>query len=544
MKTSSPCSWKCPSALKSREESAADPSSNGRVRAQAVLLGVYVAYLLLFALAPFTPAVDASAPLMELYKRKFEGLAGISRVTAWDIWTNLLLFIPYGFLIVARPAISAYRWWGKLLAASVSAAVLSGAVELGQLLLPRHPSLADIACNTLGGTVGALLRIIFAASGIMRYQPSVLQHRTALALILAGYLLALSAAFSLPLPLSWDFINWNPTFHLQVGNEGSLGRAWHGTIYLVALYDRALSGREVWLNFAAGPFVSSTQSRAREGLILFYDFSEGAGSVVHDRAGLGAPAHLRIHDPWRVQWLTPNGLALREDTVIASQEPPIKLSTWRFSARSELSVEAWIAPGNLSQSGPARIVSYSKDPYQRNFTLGQQAREIIFRLRTPSSGSNGIDPELRTTDGPLDHAVQHLLVTYHDGRETLYVNGVERANLLLRPTALIEVIRGLLGQEFTWPLRSVFVFPLGILTYLCFSAWRPSKPVVGSSLVAALAGIAFVESIRLLTLKTPFDPFFVLVGAATVLASILVAPGFVNVPRDTQPYRGSFTNIQ
>lgn len=59
------------------------------------------------------------------------------------------------------------------------------------------------------------------------------------------------------------------------------------------------------------------------------------------------------------------------------------------------------------------------------FTLGQAGRNIVVRLRTPLSGSNGTWPELRTTDNPLTTDVQHLVVTYGNGIETLYMNGEE-----------------------------------------------------------------------------------------------------------------------
>jgi len=42
-----------------------------------------------------------------------------------------------------------------------------------------------------------------------------------------------------------------------------------------------------------------------------------------------------------------------------------------ISATGEYSIEAWLAPANVSQDGPARIVSYSAGAMARNFTLGQ-----------------------------------------------------------------------------------------------------------------------------------------------------------------------------
>ncbi len=49
-----------------------------------------------------------------------------------------------------------------------------------------------------------------------------------------------------------DFSVWPSTHSFGVGNEISLDRAYHGTVHLVAVYDRALSGAEVDQNLAAG----------------------------------------------------------------------------------------------------------------------------------------------------------------------------------------------------------------------------------------------------------------------------------------------------
>ena len=51
--------------------------------------------------------------------------------------------------------------------------------------------------------------------------------------------------------LRGDFSTWE-LFPLLIGNEIDLNRQWRGTLYLVALYDHALSPKEVKANFAAG----------------------------------------------------------------------------------------------------------------------------------------------------------------------------------------------------------------------------------------------------------------------------------------------------
>lgn len=499
------------------------------------LLGVYLAYLLFFTLAPFTAAVDSSLSLTQLYDQKFEGLDGFSGVSLWDIVTNILLFIPYGFLVVSLPAVSASPWWIKVLLASVSAGLLSFTIEVCQLFLPRAPSVVDVSFNAVGGIAGGLVGSVRGGAVIrlMRQGWTPFRSRTSLALLIAGYLLTLFASFSLPLPLAPDFSNWDPHYPFQLGNEASLGRPWLGEIYLVALYDRALNRGEVWSNFTAGPFNPAAHKRIGEGVIALYDFTEGSGDLVHDRAVSGTPLNLRIRDPRHVRWLTPRGIAIREGTIMTSSGSPTKLSTGRLSSRNELSVEAWVVPANLSQRGPARIVSYSKDPQQRNFTLDQQERDLVFRLRTPISGSNGTNPELRTRDQPLSLALQHLVATYQNRRETLYLNGTEHGIAFLRAKiTLSDRVLDLLGYELKWPMWSLSVFTLGVLLYIFLKRqMRRSQHVACVSVITALATLALLVGIRMMMLKSAVEPSFVLVTVSTALLSVLVA---VRVNRSIQ----------
>lgn len=53
--------------------------------------------------------------------------------------------------------------------------------------------------------------------------------------------------------LSGTLAAWEATAVLYVGNEAALNRAWHGTLRLLAVYDRALAPAEIQQNFAAGP---------------------------------------------------------------------------------------------------------------------------------------------------------------------------------------------------------------------------------------------------------------------------------------------------
>lgn len=89
---------------------------------------------------------------------------------------------------------------------------------------------------------------------------------------------------------------------------------------------------------------------------------------------------------------------------------------------NELTIEATLRPDNLTQGGPARIVTFSSNASSRNFTLGQQADQLIVRLRTPKAGDNGTSPETPLCRLKAGEAT-HVVVSYRPGRLICWANG-------------------------------------------------------------------------------------------------------------------------
>lgn len=88
----------------------------------------------------------------------------------------------------------------------------------------------------------------------------------------------------------------------------------------------------------------------------------------------------------------------------------------------QLTIEALVVPDNVQQFGPARMISFSSDAYQRNFTLGQDRGRFVLRLRTPVTGENGMKPETFLCPAKAGVA-QHLVVSYSPGRLTCCLDG-------------------------------------------------------------------------------------------------------------------------
>lgn len=179
-----------------------------------------------------------------------------------------------------------------------------------------------------------------------------------------------------------DLSNWDAGYRLALADELSRDRGWRGAYHYAALYNRALSPSEIAAHDAAGA------PQPADGLLARYAFDEGEGTVVRDVSGLEPPLDLLIAEPdaaaWREDGLHVNGAAL-----IATQEPAARL-TEAVRETNAFTLEAWVTPAELVQSGPARVITLSSDISSRNFTLGHSGTAWQTRFRTTETNENGL----------------------------------------------------------------------------------------------------------------------------------------------------------
>ena len=172
-------------------------------------------------------------------------------------------------------------------------------------------------------------------------------------------------------------------------------------------------------------FRYSASRRVLRGLVALYGFEEGEGTAVADTSGFDTPLDLTVRNANAVTWV-PGGLAVKASTIIASQEAATKLIQ-ACRLVNAITIEAWLTPASLTQRGPARIVSLSKNPLRRLFTLGQQHATYDVRLRTTKAGLNGDSPSL-TTSAAVEPKLTHIVYTRDPaGVARVYVNGAFRA---------------------------------------------------------------------------------------------------------------------
>jgi Concanavalin A-like lectin/glucanases superfamily len=120
------------------------------------------------------------------------------------------------------------------------------------------------------------------------------------------------------------------------------------------------------------------------------------------------------------------GVLLAGGAYLRSAAPATNLSKALMDA-GDFSVEVILRPGNLTQNGPARIVSISQDPGLRNFTIGQEGAGVHVRLRTTKTDGQG-QPELQVPN-VLTGEGQHILFVRRGEDHVLYVDGKEAGRL-------------------------------------------------------------------------------------------------------------------
>lgn len=227
-----------------------------------------------------------------------------------------------------------------------------------------------------------------------------------------------------------DLSSWDD-YSLALADELTGERLWLGSYHLVAVYSRALSAEEVRQNYRAGhryksPLTPDESSAnvdvaAKTGAQVVYDFHDSDPSVVKDSSGHSPAIDLQVSKPTNVE-RGDGKLRITGEVTIVSKRPAKRLVD-AVKRSNAVSIEAWIQPDGLDQTGPARIVSLSKNSSERNFTLGQDGPSLEVRLRTTETSENGI-PAAETKRKSLKSKLTHVVYTRsRQGTAKVYIDG-------------------------------------------------------------------------------------------------------------------------
>jgi hypothetical protein len=338
-------------------------------------------------------------------------------------------------------------WWRRPIAFGVMlGSGLSAAVEVAQLWhFGRQGALSDVLANALGVACGVIVGRWFARRRSISPASFPIDDRSAATAAICALLLVL--AWIWPARPS-TLVNWDRSFDLMLGNETTSDRPWRGAIAALALVPERLQGPEV------------------RGLSRLADADVRADLLRRGAYLLPAPVEL---DAGAAEHLPPQDARRFHDLAVK---------------RNAFAVIATIAPADVQQSGPARVISFSRDQFNRNFDLGQEGASLVFRVRTPTTGPNGMDPHTQTPP-VLEPARPVTVVASFDGAVArVHVNGkaLGRQNLAAAGCALPF----LCDSE----LRLSAALFGGLLAIIALVVGKPRSGFHGTMLVisAALAG--------------------------------------------------------
>jgi VanZ family protein len=383
-----------------------------------------------------------------------------------DFLENMLLYMPLG------AALGRYGW--RLVIPL--AAVLSIAAEIVQIWsFERFSSPHDVVANVLGACMGFWM---WRRYRHLEYDGTYIAlPGIALVGCLIVAVLALSIAF---FPLKSSAIaNWDASFQPVAGNETTADRPWVGSIRDVKVLAGALSPQKI--RELSG---TANTNEVQLDLITLYE--------------------------------RPEPLALTGGSAVALAPGASRELVEQISAHNAFSLLVRIKMGSIEQTGPARIVSFSRGTLERNFDLGQEQQRLIFRVRTPVSGANGEDFRVETLP-ILKPQTETLVVATYDGVVSrIFVDGTlyGRSNLFAAGCAI-----GLMCDAALPAVWSVFggAVALLALALLPESVGR-SRIVLATvlSICVIVVGIQLMGSFERAMLPVPWAKWMAVVGAAVV----------------------------
>lgn len=416
--------------------------STGETRARVVVVAALL-LILYTTLFPFDFLFFKPATHFDLALIKADALNDYPR--------NILLFMPFGFgaaaLLRNRPGRLRRAAAGVLL----SSLSLSAMVETLQLFVSaRDPSLADIVANSAGALLGALIFYRWGES-ILSYPVFGKIHLSARWLMIAitGHLAFMALNYAL-LANTAGLDNWSSSFPLIIGNEQTGDRPWQGVISNLQIADRALAQPQITHIFSGQPLANP---------LAVYPLN--ASSKLADQSGR--------QPPLQRQGAASTGnfegeILLGPDYWLQTGAPVTALSQ-KLADSAQFTFSFVAAAASSNQTGPARLISISGGPFDRNLTIAQDGADLIIRLRTPATGANGAAPELAVPGVFANSQPHHLVIVYDGATLRIYIDGPEQV-YAFRLAPHITFFRYLLPVD-AWRIRlnSIFLPVYGVIFY-------------------------------------------------------------------------------
>lgn len=336
-------------------------SSGRRIDARTALLLLFSLFIVYGTLLPFNFRFDPA--MVEAKLRRSFGAFGRTASRA-DVVSNVLLFVPWGFLFAWRAAVRG-RGLGRVTAgAALCGLALSAAVEVAQLFLPsRTTSPIDLATNTLGSALGALAGWPLARwawpgwaprlAGLVGRRPLAVCALAAGALIVVAGLAPFDVSIDLgslkaslksarPVPFGPALGGATPPADPWTWAREALTWALAGGLAVLALHESGTSGpRAIALAVALCGALSLAIEAAQ---LAIPARAADATSVVVALAGSLAGASAAAARPgWTARrWIDPALSALAVTLILSAWTPPVPAPPGRWPPKWSQLVPFWV----------------------------------------------------------------------------------------------------------------------------------------------------------------------------------------------------------
>ena len=380
-----------------------------------ILIGITVA-----TLYPFNFTIANHFSLPEIVE-KFSLASNIT-----DYVRNILLFIPVGIFLAASINSKKYSFFKRIVISFLVSIILSSNIELLQILLPtRNSCLCDIICNSIGGTLGAILycyreNIFALVNAIVTNNYEQVSWQFLLTVVI-GYCLTLTVAIWL-LIANVSLNNWNDDYYLAVGNEVNGKIGWDGYITSLYISDRDLNPDEIAKAFSKTHtfFVQLPSSIASFVFIpeqqTYRDLNQQLPELVWQKIPSNSKNKIdrdRARDKLGIKFDNKNYLITKDPASVLSK---------RIKQNDRFTIGLTVAAEKFNKVGPARIVSFSKNQFYRNFMIGQEGQNLALQLRTTTTKKTANKPTFIVPNVFSDRAWHQILITYAEREINIYID--------------------------------------------------------------------------------------------------------------------------
>lgn len=390
------------------------------------------------------------------------------RWIAGDFYANIAFTVPLGFILASIFIARRGYLWG-LVFALLASVLVSLAVEVLQIFLPRTAAVYDVLSNSVGAVFGTgfylLLRKPLAA--LIRLVSRYAFFSWLILLAFCAYFVFFLFVVTSSVPLKADFSNWNGSYSLLLAGDRNGSDLWTGSLYQTAYYGNVKSKR--WIDNRFEKANGKSQAISNDA-ILYYDFNAAQGDVIANKAPVYANSpNLKIQPIAAVSWLSPSGLAVNADAQISANRAYHLFKTVKLAPIKGFTLELWLQASQLDSDNIRPIVSYSAGPHIRNFSLGQQGADLVFRLRTPLTGINGDQLLTRASKTLKANSIQHVVVLATPKRVRIFVDGVQQADqnlAVLKRSPLERWQDQRVAAKYRYAYWTMLFIPLGVLGLL------------------------------------------------------------------------------